>query len=107
MRFPTAVAVAVVALIIAAPAQAAFPGANGPIVFDGLGYWESQNLFSKTDDASPWRQLTDGDFDDYRPAFSPDGSLIAFGSDRGGDREIYVMQADGSGVRRVTDDPGA
>ena len=45
---------------------------------------------------------------DFNPAFSPDGKQIAFSSDRDGYRtsEIYVMQADGSDVRRLTRSPG-
>jgi len=45
---------------------------------------------------------------DFHPAFSPDGKQIAFSSDRDGYREseIYVMQADGSNVRRLTRSPG-
>jgi TolB protein len=40
---------------------------------------------------------------DTAPAWSPDGRRIAFASDRaGGEHEIYVMSADGSGVRRLT-----
>ncbi len=40
---------------------------------------------------------------DRSPAWSPDGTRIAFVSDRdGGFPELYVMNADGSGVRRVT-----
>ena len=37
------------------------------------------------------------------PAWSPDGSRIAFSSNRDGDSEIYVMNADGSGVTPLTD----
>ena len=45
---------------------------------------------------------------DFHPAFSPDGKQIAFSSDRDGYREseIYVMEADGSNVRRLTHSPG-
>jgi len=35
--------------------------------------------------------------DDVSPVFSPDGSEVAFGSDRGGDTDVYVKNAGGSG----------
>ena len=38
--------------------------------------------------------------------WSWDGQQIAFVSDRDGNNEIYVMSADGSGVRRITSHPG-
>ena len=44
----------------------------------------------------------DSDADDYAPAFSPDGSRIAFRSERSGGG-IFVMEATGESVRRVTD----
>ena len=37
------------------------------------------------------------------PAWSPDGSQIAFSSNRDGNLEIYVMNSDGSDPRRLTD----
>lgn len=37
------------------------------------------------------------------PAWSPDGRLIAFVSKRDGVSHVYVMNADGTGVRRLTD----
>jgi TolB protein len=41
------------------------------------------------------------------PAFSPDGSRIAFTSTRDGQAEIYVMDADGTSAARLTNSPGA
>ena len=57
-------------------------------------------------DGSGLVQLTENDSDDRDPAWSPDGSRIAFASDRGNDvqkYDIYVMNADGSGVEQLTD----
>jgi dipeptidyl aminopeptidase/acylaminoacyl peptidase len=39
------------------------------------------------------------------PSISPDGSRIAFVSTRDGNPEIYVMDADGTNLTRVTNDP--
>ena len=36
------------------------------------------------------------------PAWSPDGTTIAFASKRGGSLDVYAMSADGSGTRRLT-----
>ena len=47
------------------------------------------------------RRLTDTDFEDEYPKWSPDGALIAFESLRGGFSQIYVMRADGSDVQQV------
>jgi TolB protein len=51
------------------------------------------------------RTLTEGGLNNW-PAFSPDGKRIAFGSSRAGDFDIHVMNADGSGLRRLTRSPG-
>jgi TolB protein len=42
---------------------------------------------------------------DAEPAWSPDGNRIAFRSDRDGNDEIYVMNADGSNPLRLTSGP--
>ena len=55
-------------------------------------------------DGSGRRQLTDGQGDDSDPAWSPDGSKLAFASRRGGMRDIFFVNADGTGLRRITND---
>lgn len=52
-------------------------------------------------------QLTANPGWDAEPAWSPDGSKIAFTSARDGNLEIYVMNADGSAPMRLTSDPAA
>jgi Tol biopolymer transport system component/CubicO group peptidase (beta-lactamase class C family) len=64
---------------------------------------------------SDLRRLTNNRADDTSPAWSPDGTQIAFVSDRDDpnpincspdcDYKIYVMNSDGSGQRRLTDSP--
>lgn len=51
-------------------------------------------------------RLTSHPADETRSAWSPDGSMIAFESDRDGPRALYVMDTDGANVKRVslTDD---
>ena len=47
-------------------------------------------------------QLTSNAVTDSHPTWSPDGSKIAFQSDRAGNFEIYAMTATGTGVTRLT-----
>lgn len=52
------------------------------------------------------RNLTNNPADDIAPVFSPDGKSIAFASNRdGGQWRIYVINADGTNLRRLTSGP--
>lgn len=51
------------------------------------------------------RNLTRDAATDYDVSWSPDGKRIAFSSDREGSPDVFVANADGSGVRRLTDLP--
>jgi TolB protein len=56
-------------------------------------------------DGSPAVQLTDNPGEDANPHWSPDGSTIAFMSDRGGNWDIWVIPAEGGTARQVTFHP--
>jgi TolB protein len=47
------------------------------------------------------------DKQNFLPAFSPDGTKIAFMSNRDGNPEIYVVNRDGTNLRRITSHPMA
>ena len=46
--------------------------------------------------------LTNGPGHDSYPSWSPDGTRIAFASDRSGNYQVHVMDADGTDVQRLT-----
>ena len=48
--------------------------------------------------------LTDGIEWNFQPRFSPDGTEIAFVSDRGGADNLWIMDADGTDPRAVTEE---
>ena len=86
------------------PTRAAFPGANGRIVFesdrDSPGAAGTEIYTANADGSDP-RRLTVNTVADTDPAYSPDGSKIAFTRSN----DIWVMNADGSGPRNLTDHP--
>lgn len=52
-------------------------------------------------------QITRGQGHDWSPRFSPDGTRIAFVSDRSGNRDIWVVPAAGGDPMQMTQDPAA
>lgn len=66
------------------------------------------DVFVMSADGSDVKRLTDSMGASADPAWSPDGSLIAFDADRGdypAKQGIYVMDGDGANLRRVTSLP--
>ena len=50
----------------------------------------------------PSQNLTHDEHDDLGPSYSPDGTHVAFVSDRTGTPQVYVMDYDGGNTRRLT-----
>ena len=77
----------------------------GRIVF-ASDQGEDLDIWTVNSDGSGRTRLTDSRSSDQYPSWSPDGSKIAFSSDRDGILdvpEIYVMNADGTNQTRLTD----
>jgi dipeptidyl aminopeptidase/acylaminoacyl peptidase len=77
---------------------------------DGEGFLEAvrKHLFVVEANGGEPKQITDGDWDDVEPAWSPDASLIAFTSTRERDRDltllndVFVVPSAGGRARRLT-----
>ncbi len=101
------VMLAVVVLVLVAgagPAGAAFPGANGKIAFVKENFRQgSSGIFAMNLDGSETDRLGSG----YSPSWSADGQKVVFErisgeSEEDFNQDIYVMNADGSGLEQVT-----
>ena len=68
-----------------------------------IAYTQDNHLRLMNIDGSNQRAITTpSGYQDKQPSFSPDGTKIAFASNRDGNWEIYIMNLDGSGQTRIT-----
>lgn len=89
--------------MIAYSAATARPGQSNCVGFGTQnGDFCSYRIFVAATDGSGSRQVGDPNLDARSPAWSPDGSTIAFGGGNAAQEvDLYVMGSDGSNVRRL------
>jgi hypothetical protein len=73
---------------------------------DGTGQVRLTNSPGNEGGPGPIIEVDDNDGESI-PSWSPDGRKIAVASNRDGNWEIYVVNADGSGSQRLTNNPAA
>src|SRR5262245_38055877 len=73
------------------------------IVFQSQG--NKENLYVARVDGTGERQLTDDNFPDRVPRFSPDGTQVVFYSNRSGSYQIWSINTDGSNLHQIFNDP--
>jgi dipeptidyl aminopeptidase/acylaminoacyl peptidase len=97
------IAIATVSLAVVPAAHAAFPGANGKIAF-GTDRDGNEEIYSMNSGGGAQTNLTNSPESDRSPAWSADGTAIAFSRDLTGSprQQIYRMNDDGTGQTRVS-----
>ncbi len=80
------------------------PGTDEIAFINRCGPTGSFEISAILSDGSGFRQLLTSEADDSGPDWSNDGRL-ALTSDLSGDRDVYVMNADGSNLVNLTNDP--
>jgi TolB protein len=71
----------------------------------GKLYEASAEVYKMNTDGKNVVGLTNNTTEDFEPAWSPNGTQIAFAATRSGDFETYVMSANGSNVTNLTNKP--
>jgi Tol biopolymer transport system component len=84
------------------PAHATFPGRNGLIAWTKPGFLIDSEIWVMNPDGTDKHALTDNASNDADPAWSADGSMLAFESVTGNAFNLYVINADGTGLRQLT-----
>mgnify|MGYP000044180253 CR=1 FL=1 len=105
----SALVLACVTLALAAPIASGQGDLDNTRIVFPADWFGHQDLYSVRPDGSDLRQLTHGSEWENHPSWSPDGTSLAFASNRNGNGnwDIYTMNSDGTQVTQLTDNPSS
>ncbi len=98
-----AVLVGTAAICEAADPLLRFPDVHG----DSVVFVHGEDIWTASTDGGRALRLTDDEGEERHPKFSPDGGRVAFTAEIEGNPDVWVMNADGSDLRRLTFHPSA
>lgn len=107
MRRAATALICLLGLVAAAPAQAAWPGENGAILFarnSGEPYEGTYDLWLETRGGKQRRLTATPDASEFEATFSPDGRTIAYLRETLEDFDIWLMNSDGTGKRPLMEE---
>jgi Tol biopolymer transport system component len=100
-----ALALIVGALLVAGSQQRRLPAPFGPAANGLIPFEANGDLFVGDPVAGTSQLLVGGPGVDVDPTFSPDGTRVIFGRETAAGIDLYVVDEDGSNVRRLSDAP--
>ena len=93
-------------LVFSAAAEASDPLLRFPDIHgDAVVFVHAEDVWTAPVAGGLARRLTDDEGEERHPKFSPDGRQIAFTAQIDGNPDVWVMQADGSDLQRLTYHP--
>ncbi len=75
------------------------------LAFASTMHRRTSDIYLKSVNGKTLTQITSDPADDVMPAFSPDGTRLAFASNRSGNWDVYIAGIDGGPPTQITNEP--
>jgi len=112
MRLRVAASLALLVLVLVPPAASAAPASptrmltQPALSADRVAFVYGNDVWTSRLDGTAVQRITSGPGLKTSPAFSPDGTLLAFSAELDGNVDVFVVPADGGVPKRLTWHPG-
>ncbi len=91
-------------MVVPEAAESVAPGGVGRIVFQSHRHESQGEIYTRDFAGGAWTRLTNNIWGERGPAWSPDGTTIAYSTAVSGSDDIWLMNPDGTSKRNVTND---